>query len=138
LAARRGLGIVASVFGVVVVLLVLVGAFLFFRAQELFRIDVRDGKQTVTRGHVPAGLLSDFGAAVRGVRRGRIVASKAQGGARVSFSGDIDAGVAQRLRNIFGTYPIARMRAPHLDKHQTLSDAFTLAWLVSILRNLFR
>lgn len=138
MARQRRLAIVVGVFGAVVVLLVLAGAFLYFRSQELFRIEVRDGKQTVTRGHVPTGLLSDFGAAVRGVRRGGIVARKAQGGARLSVSGGIDEGVAQRLRNIFGTYPIARLRAPHIDKRQTVSDVFTVAWIASILRNLFR
>jgi len=124
------------VFGPLLLLLVLGGAFLYFRSQELFRIDVHDGKLTVTRGHVPTGLLSDFGGAVRGVRRG--LARKVQGGARLSVSGDIDEGAAQRLRSIFGMYPIARLRAPHIDKRQTVSDVFTLAWLVSILRNLFR
>jgi len=111
---------------------------LFVRSQELFRISIRGGKQTVTRGYVPVGLLNDFGAAVRGVTRGEVRAHKAQGGARLSFGGDVDAGVAQRLRNMFGLYPLARLRAPHIDKRQTVSDAFTLAWLISFLRSFFR
>jgi hypothetical protein len=115
-----------------------VGYLLFTRSQRLFRISIRDGKQTLTRGYAPTGLLNDFGAAVRGVKHGEVQAHKGQGGARLSFSGDIDPGVAQRLRNIFGLYPAARLRAPHIDKRQTVSDAFTLAWLVSLLRNFFR
>jgi hypothetical protein len=114
------------------------GYLLFQRSQQLFRISIRSGKQTVTHGYVPAGLLNDFGAAVRSVTRGEVRAHKAQGGARLGFSGDIDAGVAQRLRNIFGLYPLARLRAPHIDKRQTVSDAFTLAWLASLLRSFFR
>ena len=118
--------------------LLLLGYWLWLRGQELFRIQIRDGKQTVTRGYVPVGLLNDFGAAVRGVKNGEVRAHKGQGGARLSFGGDVDAGVAQRLRNIFGLYPVARLRAPHIDKRRAVSDAFTLAWFVSILRNFFR
>ena len=123
---------------IVIGLGLVVGYLLWMRAQEVFRISIRDGKQTVTRGYVPVGLLSDFGAAVRGVRTGEIRAHKAEGGARLSFSGQIDVGVAQRLRNIFGLYPVARLRAPHIDKRRAVSGAFTLAWLLSYVRNLFR
>jgi hypothetical protein len=117
--------------------LLLLGYGLWVRAQLLFRIQIRDGKQTVTRGHVPMGLLDDFGAAVRSVKEGEVRAHKADGGARHSFGGDVDPGVAQRLRNIFGLYPVARLRTPPIDKRKAVSDAFTLAWLVSIFRNFF-
>lgn len=123
---------------VVVGLLLVLGLLALVRAQALFRVEIRDGRQTVARGYVPAGLLNDFGSVVRGVKRGEIRAYKAQGGARLAFSGDIDDGVAQRLRNIFGLYPIARLTAPHVDKRQAVSDAFTLAWLISLFRGLFR
>lgn len=125
-------------FPIALAVLLLVGYWLWLRAQLLFRIEIRAGKQTVTRGYVPTGLLNDFGAAVRGVQQGEVRAHKAEGGARLSFSGDVDAGVAQRLRNIFGLYPVARLRAPHVDKRKLASDAFTLAWLASIFRNFFR
>ena len=118
--------------------LLILGYLLWVRAQLLFRIEIRGGRQTVTRGHVPMGLLNDFGAAVRGVKQGEVRAHKAEGGARLSFGGDVDPGVAQRLRNIFGLYPVARLRAPHIDKRRAVSDAFTLAWFVSIFRNFFR
>ncbi len=91
----------------------LLGYWLWLRSQELFRIQIRGGKPTVTRGYVPVALLDDFGTAVRGVKNGEIRAHKEQGGARLGFSGDVDAGAAQRLRNIFGLYPVARLRAPH-------------------------
>jgi Protein of unknown function (DUF3634) len=123
---------------VVIGLLLLLGYVLWVRAQEVFRISIRHGKQTVTRGYVPTGLLNDFGAAVRGVQSGEIRAHKAEGGARLSFGGQIDTGVAQRLRNIFGLYPVARLRAPHIDKRRAVSDAFTLAWIISYVRNFFR
>jgi hypothetical protein len=118
--------------------LLLLGYWLWVRAQLLFRIEIRGGKPTVTRGYVPMGLLNDFAAAVRSVKQGEIRAHKAEGGARLSFGGDVDAGVGQRLRNIFGLYPVARLRSPHIDKRKAVSDAFTLAWFVSLLRNFFR
>ena len=65
-------------------------------------------------------------------------AHKSQGGARLSFGGGIDAGVAQRLRNIFGLYPQSKLRAPHIDKRQALSDVFTVSWLISLMRSFFR
>ncbi len=123
---------------IVLGLLLLVGYLLWVRKQELFRISIRDGKQTVTRGYVPTALLSDFGAAVRGVGQGEVRAHKGEGSARLSFSGQIDVGVAQRLRNIFGLYPAARLGAPRIDKRRAVSDAFNLAWLISLLRNFFR
>jgi hypothetical protein len=55
--------------------LLLLGYVLWWRAQELFRIEIRGGKPAVVRGHVPVGLLNDFGAAVRGVQRGETQAS---------------------------------------------------------------
>jgi hypothetical protein len=123
---------------VVIGLLLVLGLLAFSRAQALFRIEIRGGRPRVARGYVPAGLLSDFGAVVRGVEYGEIRAYKAEGGAKLAFSGDIDDGAAQRLRNIFGLYPIARLTSPHIDKRQVVNDAFTLAWLVSLFRGLFR
>jgi hypothetical protein len=123
---------------VVVGLLLVLGLLAFSRAQALFRIEVRDGHPRVARGYVPAGLLNDFGSALRGVKHGEIRAYKAEGGAQLAFSGDIDDGAAQRLRNIFGLYPIARLTSQHIDKRQVVNDAFTVAWLVSLFRGLFR
>lgn len=117
---------------------VLLGLFLLSRSRELFRIEIQDGKQTVVRGYVPAGLLNDFGSAIRHVGRGTISAHKASGHARLSFGGDIDAGAAQRLRNIFGLYPVARLRGPRIDARQTASDVFLVGSLLSFFRNLFR
>jgi hypothetical protein len=96
--------------------LLLLGYWFWLRAQLLFRIEIRDGKQTVPRGYVPMGLLDDFEAAVRSVTNGEVRAHKAEGGARLSFGGDVDPGVAQRLRNIFGLYPVAKLRTPPIDK----------------------
>jgi hypothetical protein len=86
---------------------------LLARSRELFRISILNGKQTLVRGYAPVALLNDFGSALRGVKHGTIKAFKSGGSARLSISGDIDAGAEQRLRNIFGLYPVARLRAPY-------------------------
>ena len=93
---------------VVVLLVLLVGA--AGRSRELFQIRVEGGRVRVVRGYAPTGLLNDFGPVVRGVRHGTITAHKTQDSARINCSGDIDGDTAQRLRNIFGLYPVAKLR----------------------------
>jgi hypothetical protein len=83
---------------------------LLARSRELFRISIRDGKQTVARGYAPVGLLNDFGSAVRRVKHGTIKAYAAEGVARLTFSGDIDGDAQQRLRNMVSLYPLPRLR----------------------------
>ena len=123
---------------VLIIACILLALLWFSRSNELFRIEIEQGKQSVVRGYVPAGLLNDFGAAIRHVGRGTIRAHKSSDHARLSFSGDIDDGAAQRLRNIFGLYPVARLRGPQVDKRQAASDIFLVGSLLSFLRNLFR
>lgn len=122
----------------ILVVVLLIGLLAFAGQRELFRIEVRAGKQTVVRGQVPSGLLHDFGAALRHVQRGEVRAHRTGRGARLSFRGQIDEGVAQRLRNIFGLYPMAKLTARELDKSKLVSDAFTVSWLLSIVRGWFR
>jgi hypothetical protein len=94
-----------------VLLVLVVAALLYFaRSNELFQIVVRDGKQRVLRGHAPAALLADFGDVLRGVKRAEIRALKAGGRAELRYRGDIDEVVAQRLRNVLGMYPLARLK----------------------------
>jgi Protein of unknown function (DUF3634) len=85
---------------------------LLARSRELFRIRIDDGKQTLTRGYAPVGLLNDFGSAVRRVKRGTIRAYRSGDSARLTFSGDVDANARQRLRNMLSLYPFARLRRP--------------------------
>lgn len=97
----------------ILLLLSIVVALVFIaRSRELFRISIRAGEQTVERGYVPSGLLSDFAGVVRSVESGEIRARKAPDQVHLEFSGDIDEQTAQRLRNVFGLYPAARLRAP--------------------------
>jgi len=118
---------------------IIAGGYLWYaRSQELFCIAVRRGKPSVLRGYVPPGLLGSFADAVRDVQDGTIRAQKAANGARLRFSGDIGEHTGQRLRNIFGLYPIAQLTAPRLDGRQAVHDAFTLSWLISLFRQFFR
>lgn len=87
---------------------------LLARSRELFRIRVRDGRQTLTRGYAPVSLLNDFGSAVRRVKRGTIRAYRSGDVARLELRGDIDADAAQRLRNLLSLYPVARLRGPRV------------------------
>ena len=115
-----------------------IAAYLWYvRSQELFNIRVQQGKQTVVRGFAPAGLLGNFADALKNVHSGTVRAHKTANGARLSFSG-IDERTAQRLRNIFGLYPMAQLTAPRVDGRQAVSDAFTLSWLLSLIRQFFR
>jgi hypothetical protein len=85
---------------------------LLARSRELFRIQIRDGVQTLTRGYAPSGLLDDFQTAVRRVRRGTIRAYRSGDFARLELRGDIGEDAAQRLRNLVSLYPLARLRGP--------------------------
>lgn len=113
---------------VVLVLLVL------GRANEIFCISVRDGKLLVVRGAVPPGLLHGIADVVRRERvdRATIRAVKAEGHARLVASGVSD-GVAQRLRNVFGTHPIQKLRAAPVPKARNVGQVLGVTWLAWML-----
>lgn len=82
------------------------------RRSDLFALELRDGKLAVVRGHPPGSLVGDFEDILpRGVRQGRVVVRARRGaaGAELIVRG-VDAGIEQRLRNVFGTYPVSRLR----------------------------
>ena len=99
-------------FPLLVVAFLVAAILLLSRSGVLFRISIRGGKVAVVSGYVPGALLDDFAGAVRHVTRGEIRAHKSGGYVNLSFSGDVDDVAAQRLRNILGLYPSARLRAP--------------------------
>jgi hypothetical protein len=114
-----------------------IGFLWYQRSQELFVISIRGGKQSVIRGHAPQGLVSQFADAVKRLDRAELRARKTQRGARLSCHG-VDEGTAQRLRNIFGLFPMSQLCAPHVDARRIASDAFTLSWLLALVRQFFR
>jgi hypothetical protein len=96
----------------ILVVAAIIGLLWYSGQRYLFEIEVRSGKLRVAQGRVPQGLLDDFASALRNVDRGKVRAHKTATGARLSFGGDIDEGTAQRLRNIFGLHPMAKLRTP--------------------------
>lgn len=100
------------------------------RARELFLLSVRDGQVLVVRGRIPPGLLRDFRDVLSraGVRRATVRAARSEGSARLSTSG-VDANTDQRLRNVFGTYPISRLATAPGISNPTFGQLLGIAWL---------
>lgn len=116
---------------VVVVLIALaVGAWLLWRANELFYLSVRDGRVLLVRGRIPPSLLHGIEDVVRrsAIRRASIRAVAGQHHARLVASG-VDDGTAQRLRNVFGTHPVQKLRGAKLPEARNLGQLLGIAWL---------
>ncbi len=105
------------------------------RANELFRLSVRDGRVLVVRGRIPVILLSDIRDVVSKppVSNATLRAVKESNTARLVVTGAVDAGRAQRLRNVFGLYPIASLRAAPPLAQPTLGQILGIAWLAWLL-----
>ena len=85
------------------------------RASELFCLSARAGRVLIVRGRVPPALLGSIRDIVDGapvVARATIRAVRGNHGARLLCGGAIDEGRAQRLRNVFGVYPMRSSRPP--------------------------
>ena len=118
-------------------LLLLAGLTLAFfavtwHADELFCVSVRGGRALVVRGRIPPALLADLSAVVARppVARATLRAMKDAGDARLVVEGVPD-GAAQRLRNAFALYPIAKLRAAPRVPRPTLGQGLgvpALAW----------
>ena len=67
------------------------------------------------------------------VARATIRAVRGNHGARLLCGGAIDEGRAQRLRNVFGIYPIARLQAAAPIRQPTLGQWLGIAWLAWLL-----
>jgi hypothetical protein len=82
------------------------------RSNELFCVTVSRGRATFRRGRLPPGLLDDINAVVRQppVRRASIRVVQEGGQPRAQISGRLSAGQRQRLRNVVGTYSLARIK----------------------------
>jgi len=82
------------------------------RSNELFCLDVARGKAHRRRGHLPQGLLDDVEEVVRRpvVRRASIRVTQERGRPRVYVRGKMPDGQLQRLRNVVGAYPVAKIK----------------------------
>ena len=95
----------------VLVLLCVPLAISLARSNELFVVRVQLGKVELVRGRVPPALLQDLEDIFQPTSasaRIRVVAERAR--ARVIVS-QLEEGLAQRVRNVVGRFPIAQIRA---------------------------
>jgi Protein of unknown function (DUF3634) len=115
------------------------GAFWAWRSRELFHLSIRGGRLLVVRGRVPSGFLYEARLAVKRppVARASVRAVKGEHGARLVFSGSIDEGRRQRLRNLFALYPASQLRAAPLVERPTLGQLLGVAWLAWLLDRSF-
>src|SRR5262245_20466474 len=123
----------------VVVIVALFGIWWWTRTQELFCISVRGSRALVVRGRVPGTLVTELGDAVR---RSRVTSStiraiKTERGGRLVASG-VDDGTLQQLRNIFGSYPIARLRQAPAIERPTLGQIAGITGLAWVFEGLIR
>jgi hypothetical protein len=117
---------------------VAVAAFLLYlaRQRELFVLSVRDGRVLLVRGTPRATLVQGLAEVLEGakVRRATVRAVKAEGRARLEIRGDVDAGTAQRLRNVFGIHPMASYRTTRSDERKrNLGQVLGVIWLAWLL-----
>lgn len=120
--------------GLALVLGLGVGWLVMDRIGEIFCISVRDGRCLVVRGRIGGNLLEGIADVVRraGVKRATIRAVKGEHHARLALRG-IDEGTGQRLRNVFGTHPVQKLRQAPLATKRNLGQLLGVAWLAWLL-----
>lgn len=101
------------------------------RGTEIFCLSVRGGRVLLVRGRAPAALVAQIRDVVAKppVSRATIRAVRAESGARLVVTGDVDEGRAQRLRNLFGLYPAAKLRSAPAVTQRTFGQLVGIAWL---------
>jgi len=120
----------------IVVGVVVLVVFVAMRSGEIFCASVRDGRALVIRGRVPPALLRairEIIASQPAVARATIKAVRGEHGARLTARGAIDEGRIQRLRNAFGLFPTAKLRAAAPIARPSLGQVLGIAWLAWML-----
>jgi len=83
-----------------------------FTSRRLLILDVQAGKITRARGRAPGELLHDLSdVAKRASLTGRIEVRIERDHGVLHVRGEIDEGSQQRLRNVIGRFPLAKLRA---------------------------
>ena len=87
-------------------------AIAIYRSNQLFVLHIVDGHAYFRRGRMPQTLLDEMNDVTQreGVADARITVIVEDGSPRLTGSG-YGEGVAQQLRNVIGTYPLARIKA---------------------------
>ena len=82
-------------------------------ANLLFVVKIENGKVCHVRGRAPKGLLADLGDVVRArpVKSACLRVTVQDGKAALSGRGDLNEQEGQRLRNILGLWPVAKIRS---------------------------
>jgi Protein of unknown function (DUF3634) len=96
-------------------LLVLLGYLLLRRANELFAVVVERGRARPLRGRPPPALLAawnDVLAQPPAVARATLLVTLEDGRPMLRAQGDLGDAKLQRLRNVLGLWPLARLRPP--------------------------
>jgi hypothetical protein len=120
----------------IVVGVVVLVVFLAMRSGEIFCVSVRDGRALVIRGRVPPPLLRAIREIIGSqpaVAAATIKAVRGEHGARLTARGAIDEGRIQRLRNAFGLFPTAKLRAAAPIARPSLGQVLGIAWLAWML-----
>ena len=102
-------GIVVAVVFIAIVVAIAIS---ISRSHELFVIEVDAGRVRLRRGRLPHALFGDLQDVVKRARiaSARISVVRDGDGPRV-LAPSLDAGQLQQLRNVVGTYPLAKIRA---------------------------
>ncbi|MFZ5480105.1 MAG: DUF3634 family protein [Myxococcota bacterium] len=117
-------------------LFAIVGAVVwYFSSRTMFKLSVRDGQVLVVKGRVPIRFLQDVREVVSHHAVGNCTISGVarEHGAGLAFSGDIDEGSQQRLRNTFRLCPASEVRHAPPVKNPTLGQVLGIAWLAWLL-----
>jgi hypothetical protein len=82
------------------------------RANELFYLRLRSGRLTLVRGRIPQQLLNDLAEVLRDpeVAEGSLRGVVEDRRVRLYAEADLTDAQRQRLRNIVGGWPVARVR----------------------------
>ncbi|HEX2568620.1 MAG TPA: DUF3634 family protein [Polyangia bacterium] len=109
----------------------LIAVWYFARMRELFVLSIRDGQTLLVRGHIPRNLLIALQEVLAHppVPSGTVKAVRTEQGAQLSASGDIDERRVQRMRNIFGMYPVSQLSDARTTERRTLGQLLGIVWL---------
>ena len=82
-------------------------------ATLLFSAEVKNGRIVSLRGRAPKGLVRDLSDVLRRrpVKQASLRVVVEGGSPALRAKGDLDEGELQRLRNVLGTWPLAKIRA---------------------------
>lgn len=121
-------------FQLVILAAIGLGVWLWWRHKNsMFSITIRNGRVESCSQGAPASFVHGVRdiVAFPPVQSAKITASRGENGAQLRFSGDIDEGRAQRIRNVFRLTPAAQFTSGQTPF--TWSNLFKVSFVASIL-----